>query len=148
MDQVAEAGVAAHWIYKEDGGDGRRGPRKGGTRRYAWLRELVQEVRRQSDPQEFVESVKEDLTSTKEVFVFTPKGDLYALARGSSVLDFGKLPVLDYLSYRTIGVFLYLKIFTCGSVQSTFADRITLHRGKGEWSTSDSETLDKERRHR
>jgi len=86
MHEVAESGIAAHWIYKQGGSDKGKNPKAGA--RYEWLRELVQEVRRQSDPKEFVKSVKEDLALTKEVFVFSPKGDLYALARGSSVLDF------------------------------------------------------------
>mmetsp|Transcript_30039 Transcript_30039/g.63337 ORF Transcript_30039/g.63337 Transcript_30039/m.63337 type:complete len:1062 (-) Transcript_30039:719-3904(-) len=90
MHEVAESGIAAHWIYKQGGGGGDNvvggNPKEGA--RYEWLRELVQEVRRQSDPMEFVKSVKEDLGTGKEVFVFSPKGDLYALARGSSVLDF------------------------------------------------------------
>lgn len=69
-------------MYKQGGG---KSPKEGA--RFAWLRELVDEVRRQSDPREFVQSVKEDLYQ-KEVYVFSPRGDLFALARGSSVLDF------------------------------------------------------------
>jgi len=85
MHDVAESGIAAHWMYKQGGNNGGDTPNEGA--RFAWLRELVEEVRRQSDPEEFVESVIEDL-SHKEVFVFSPKGELYALALGSSVLDF------------------------------------------------------------
>ena len=83
MHAVAESGIAAHWMYKQ--GSAEKSQKEGA--RFAWLRELVEEVRQQSDPKELVKSVKQDLHH-KEVFVFTPKGDLYALAKGSSVLDF------------------------------------------------------------
>ena len=90
MHEVAESGIAAHWLYKQgrasSNGEG-KSTNEGA--RFAWLRELVQEVRRQPDPKEFVRSVKEDLLM-KEIYVFSPNGDLFALARGSSVLDFGK----------------------------------------------------------
>ena len=77
MDEVAESGIAAHWIYKQEGGGGGG---KNSMNQFAWLRQLVDDVRRQSDPKEFVESVKEDLFA-KEVFVFSPTGDIYPLAR-------------------------------------------------------------------
>jgi len=95
---MTELIIAAHWMCKQQSHDNNNGnnhaaanisnknPEKDGAR-FAWLQELVEEVRRQLDPKEFVKSVKEDLFS-KEVFVFSPKGDLYNLARGSSVLDF------------------------------------------------------------
>ena len=79
MDEVAESGIAAHWIYKQGGGGGGGGG-KNSMNQFAWLRQLVDDVRRQSDPKEFVKSVKEDLFA-KEVFVFSPTGDIYPLAR-------------------------------------------------------------------
>jgi len=81
MHRVAEEGIAAHWMYK--------GESKGveEARRFAWLRQLVEWVQQLNDPQEFLHSVKEDLFE-KEVFVFSPKGDLYALPKGSSIIDF------------------------------------------------------------
>ena len=85
MHEVAESGIAAHFLYKEGGAS--KNKANDDSSRFAWLRELVNEVQTQSDPIEFVNSVKEDLFS-KEVLVFSPTGDLYALARGSSVLDF------------------------------------------------------------
>ena len=108
MHEVAESGIAAHWMYKEQSHENNNGnnyaaasssnknPEKDGAR-FAWLRELVEEVRRQSDPKEFVKSVKDDLFS-KEVFVFSLKGDLYALARGSSVLDFGECKLFGFVA--------------------------------------------------
>jgi GTP pyrophosphokinase len=76
MDEVAESGVAAHWIYKEGGGSSNSKD----SNQFAWLRQLVDDGRRHSDPKEFVKTVKEDLFE-KEVFVFSPTGELYPLAR-------------------------------------------------------------------
>ena len=86
MHEVAESGIAAHWIYKQKSWKGS----KQDPSQFTWLRELLAEVQRQNDPVEFIDSVKEDLFA-REVFVFSPKGDLYALARGASVLDFAYL---------------------------------------------------------
>eukprot|EP00985_Skeletonema_marinoi_P023205 scaffold15273_cov83-Skeletonema_marinoi.AAC.2 len=83
MDEVAESGIAAHWIYKQGGG----GRSSKDSNQFAWLRQLVDDVVQQSDPKEVLQSVKEDLFA-KEVLVFSPTGELYPLARGSSVLDF------------------------------------------------------------
>jgi (p)ppGpp synthase/HD superfamily hydrolase len=84
MHEIAESGIAAHWMYKQNN-RGKNG--KHDASQFTWMRELLAEVQRQNDPVEFIDSVKEDLF-TKEVFAFSPKGELYALALGSSVLDF------------------------------------------------------------
>lgn len=87
MHEVSENGIAAHWIYKQRN----QGKNKMQDQsQFTWLRELLAEVRRQNDPVEFIDSVKEDLF-VREVFVFSPKGELFALAKGSSVLDFAYL---------------------------------------------------------
>lgn len=85
MHEIAERGIAAHWIYKETA-DGRTAvPREG--YQFAWLRDLVESEKSLSDPIEFISTVKEDLFS-QEVFVFSPKGDLIALNRGATPIDF------------------------------------------------------------
>jgi GTP pyrophosphokinase len=89
MHRIAEEGVAAHWAYKEAGRDGKGGgelSRKDAAE-FGWLRQLVEFQREVDDPREFLETVKVDLFSD-EVFVFTPKGDLKALPRGSTPVDF------------------------------------------------------------
>jgi len=85
MDEVAESGIAAHWIYKQGGGNSNSNSKD--SNQFAWLRQLVDDVVQQSDPKAVLQSVKEDLFA-KEVLVFSPTGELYPLARGSSVLDF------------------------------------------------------------
>jgi GTP pyrophosphokinase len=89
MHRIAEEGVAAHWAYKERGRDGKGGQELSSkdAAEFGWLRQLVEFQREVDDPREFLETVKVDLFSD-EVFVFTPKGDLKALPRGSTPVDF------------------------------------------------------------
>jgi len=85
MHEVAERGIAAHWIYKETGDTKRATPREG--YQFSWLRDLIESEKALKDPIEFMSTVKEDLFS-HEVFVFSPKGDLIALSRGATPIDF------------------------------------------------------------
>src|SRR5712691_9174520 len=80
MHEVAEFGVAAHWIYKQQAGrvDGRQ---------YRWLRELLEILDHASNPEEFLEHTKLEMFQD-QVFAFTPKGDLIALPRGATPVDF------------------------------------------------------------
>jgi GTP diphosphokinase / guanosine-3',5'-bis(diphosphate) 3'-diphosphatase len=80
MHRTAEFGVAAHWIYKEDGS-------KPVEEKVEWLRHLIDWQQDASDPQEFAETLKADLFED-EVFVFTPKGEVKSLAAGATPLDF------------------------------------------------------------
>ena len=83
MHRVAEAGIAAHWRYK--GRAEADSPEE--VQRFAWLRQLLEWQQHFEDPQEFMSSVKEDLFA-EEVFVFTPKGDLFNFPQGATVIDF------------------------------------------------------------
>jgi len=80
MHEVAEFGVAAHWVYKSGAGE------KEG-RQYRWLRELLDILEHASGPEEFLEHTKLEMFRD-QVFCFTPKGDLIALPRGSTPVDF------------------------------------------------------------
>ena len=80
MHRTAEFGVAAHWIYKEDGS-------KPVEEKVEWLRHLLDWQQDTADPQEFAETLKADLFED-EVFVFTPKGEVKSLAAGATPLDF------------------------------------------------------------
>ncbi|MEB3322573.1 MAG: TGS domain-containing protein, partial [Synechococcaceae cyanobacterium] len=84
MHQVAEYGIAAHWKYKEGGS-----PASGDAERFNWLRQLVDWQRDDGggDSSDYLASIKEDLFD-EEVFVFTPKGDVVGLRKGSSAVDF------------------------------------------------------------
>lgn len=85
MHRIAEQGVAAHWAYKE--GVKSDISSDGDMSQFAWLRELLDQQKDVEDPSEFLESVKVDLFSD-EVFVFTPQGDVKAMPRGATTLDF------------------------------------------------------------
>lgn len=82
MHRVAEMGIAAHWRYK-----GGKGPDEDEAQRFAWLRRLLEWLQNQSEPQEFMRLVREDLFS-EEVMVFTPKGECLSFPEGSTVIDF------------------------------------------------------------
>jgi RelA/SpoT family (p)ppGpp synthetase len=82
MDRVAESGIAAHWQYKM-GESGLSAPH---TRAREWLGKLM-EMQDGSNSEEFMESVKVDLFPDK-VYVFTPKGEILRLPRGSTCVDF------------------------------------------------------------
>jgi GTP pyrophosphokinase len=80
MHEVAELGVAAHWRFKQDA------PRLDG-RQYRWLRELLDILEHAAGPEEFLEHTKLEMFQD-QVFCFTPKGDLIALPRGATPVDF------------------------------------------------------------
>jgi GTP pyrophosphokinase len=82
MHRIAEQGIAAHWKYKEGG----KGLGADDGKAFAWLRQLMEWQRDLKDPTEFIETVKIDLFQD-EVFVFTPKGDVKALPKGSTPID-------------------------------------------------------------
>ncbi len=85
MHQVSEYGVAAHWKYKEAG----KGAKATGAvdQKMSWLRQMVSLQQELSDPKEYLEALKVDIFSD-EVFVFTPKGDVVDLPKGSIPIDF------------------------------------------------------------
>jgi GTP diphosphokinase / guanosine-3',5'-bis(diphosphate) 3'-diphosphatase len=89
MHDLAEYGIAAHWMYKETNGrDGAAGV--GGSvsdNKLKWLRSLLDWQQEEADPREFMETLKVDLFED-EVFVFTPKGEVKSLAAGATPLDF------------------------------------------------------------
>jgi guanosine-3',5'-bis(diphosphate) 3'-pyrophosphohydrolase len=82
MHHTAEQGISAHWRYKEKGTLG-----AADNESFAWLRQLMEWQRDLKDPTEFIETVKIELFE-EEVFVFTPKGDVKALPKGSTPIDF------------------------------------------------------------
>ena len=80
MQEQAERGVAAHWIYKQ-GGPSTDAPQ------YAWLRSLIEILDKAPNAEEFLEHTKMEMFQD-QVFCFTPKGKLIALPRGATPIDF------------------------------------------------------------
>ncbi len=104
MHRRAELGVAAHWKYK-DAVSGKSGaPVSNETDslgEMAWLRQLLDWQRETGDPGEFLESLRFEIGS-REVYVFTPKGDVVALPDGSTPVDFA-YAVHTEVGHRTMG---------------------------------------------
>ena len=83
MHRVAESGVAAHWLYKDD--EGSLSDLQ--QRTHTWLQSLLDIQKQTGDSAEFLEHVKVDLFPDS-VYVFTPKSKIIALPRGATALDF------------------------------------------------------------
>ena len=84
MNRVAEAGIAAHWLYKT-GNEAHATVAQ--TRAREWLRELLEMQQNAGNSMEFLENVKVDLFPD-EVYVFTPKGQIMELPRGATAVDY------------------------------------------------------------
>ncbi len=83
MDRVAEAGIAAHWLYKDAG----MASNVAQTRAREWVHGLMEMQESTGNPLEFIENVKIDLLPD-EIYVFTPGGDIMELPKGATVVDF------------------------------------------------------------
>jgi guanosine-3',5'-bis(diphosphate) 3'-pyrophosphohydrolase len=95
MHHMSNYGIAAHWRYKESGKEDKHFEDK-----LAWLRQL-NEWQTNLDSEQFMESLKTDVFSD-QVFAFTPKGDIKALPRGATPLDFA-YRIHTELGHRCIG---------------------------------------------
>jgi RelA/SpoT family (p)ppGpp synthetase len=92
MDEVAEAGIAAHWLYKS----GDPATNSAHKRAREWLTRILQIQQEAGNSEEFLEHVKVDLFPD-EIYVFTPKGDIMELPRGATAVD------LAYAVHTDIG---------------------------------------------
>ena len=84
MNDVAEAGIAAHWLYKTGSIDDHKTAHK---RAREWLRSIMEMQTTAGNPQEFLENVKVDLFP-ESVYLFTPKGRIIELPKGATAVDF------------------------------------------------------------
>src|SRR3954469_5857905 len=84
MHRVAEAGVAAHWLYKTGG---ELNIAEAQLQTHRWLQSLLEIQSESRDSKEFLENIKGDLFPD-EIYVFTPKGKIMALPRGATAVDF------------------------------------------------------------
>ncbi len=85
MDQVANSGIAAHWSYKEG-----KSLDTETQNAFAWIQNLVDQHENYGDPDEFLENVRIDLFP-KDIYVFTPLGEVKNLPKGSTPVDFAYL---------------------------------------------------------
>lgn len=93
MDQIAEAGIAAHWMYKHG--------QVGGTdaERANWMRGLVEG--HQENPRDFLDSLKLDLYP-EDVYTFSPKGEVFSFPRGATTIDYA-YRVHTEVGHRCVG---------------------------------------------
>ena len=82
MHNTAQYGIAAHWKYKA----GLKGSVVG-EQRFDWIRQLLERQQEADDVEQITDAIKNDL-SQDEVYVFSPKGDVFALPNGANVIDF------------------------------------------------------------
>jgi guanosine-3',5'-bis(diphosphate) 3'-pyrophosphohydrolase len=99
MHGTAEYGIAAHWRYKET--KGTHAGQNAEVDEMRWMRQLLDWQREAADPGEFLDSLRYDLNA-REIFVFTPKGDVQTLPTGSTPVDFA-YAVHTEVGHRCIG---------------------------------------------
>jgi len=99
MHRTAEYGIAAHWKYKEVGAAAARPAAV--SDEMGWLRQLLDWQREAQEPGEFLDALRYDL-GAREVYVFTPKGDVIGLPAGSTPVDFAYAVHTD-VGHRCIG---------------------------------------------
>jgi guanosine-3',5'-bis(diphosphate) 3'-pyrophosphohydrolase len=146
MHEMAEFGVAAHWMYKTSpgqsgpGGNGGVGgdPIKSGTpintgedAKLQWLRSMLDWQKDLLDPQEFMETLRTDLFED-EVYVFTPKGEVKSLAAGATPLDFA-YEVHTEIGHRCVGARINGKIVPlhCELHSGDIVEILTAKRERG-----------------
>ena len=124
MHDMAEFGVAAHWLYKADSP-----AESGDDDKLRWLRTMLDWQQELSDPAEFVESLKVDLLD-EEVFVFTPQGEVKSLSAGATPLDFA-YEIHTELGHRCVGAKVNGKIVPL-TYQLSSGDRVEVLTSKRE----------------
>ena len=95
MHKIAETGIASHWVYKQNSKD----IEKINSR---WVQDLVSILDQEQGPEDFLENTKLEMYADK-VFCFTPNGDLIALPRGATAVDFAYALHSD-IGYTCVGV--------------------------------------------
>jgi GTP pyrophosphokinase len=100
MHRIAEFGIAAHWAYKEAGKNKKENVVVTDDK-LAWLRETLEWQKDMQDPEDFLNTLKTELFED-EVYVFTPKGDIKVLPRGSTPIDFA-YSIHAQVGHRMVG---------------------------------------------
>jgi GTP diphosphokinase / guanosine-3',5'-bis(diphosphate) 3'-diphosphatase len=138
MHEMAEFGVAAHWMYKQPPGLGKSGEQADGVpvntgedAKLKWLRSMLDWQKDLLDPQEFMETLRTDLFED-EVYVFTPKGEVKSLAAGATPLDFA-YEVHTEIGHRCVGARVNGKIVPlhCELHSGDIVEILTAKRERG-----------------
>ena len=110
MDRVAELGIAAHWAYKENVEYSKEKEQFEIASKLKWYRELLEysEEDKSTKAKDFVETIKEDIL-TANVYVYTPTGEVIALPKGATPLDFA-YKIHTNIGNKTVGALVNQKI--------------------------------------
>ncbi len=110
MDRVAELGIAAHWAYKENVEYSKDKEQFEIASKLKWYRELLEysEEDKSTKAKDFVETIKEDIL-TANVYVYTPTGEVIALPKGATPLDFA-YKIHTNIGNKTVGALVNQKI--------------------------------------
>lgn len=127
MHHNAEYGIAAHWRYKETRGNNNSESQE--VDQMAWMRQLLDWQKEAADPNEFLDSLRYDL-STNQIFVFTPKGDAITLPNGSTPIDFA-YAVHTEIGHRCIGAKVNGKLVALESKLTT-GDKVEVFTSKDQ----------------
>ena len=87
MNRVAEYGIASHWSYKEHG-SGVRASKDSMEQKLQIFRSIIELNEDSNTPEEFINSIKQDVLTNESIFVYTPKGDVIELPVGATPVDF------------------------------------------------------------
>lgn len=87
MDRIAENGIASHWSYKENGGSGKAALQNAMEQKLQFFKALMEIKNDDSNDADFVKNVQDDVLN-ENIYVFTPKGDVIELPKGSTPIDF------------------------------------------------------------
>ncbi len=129
MDEVAEAGVAAHWVYKH----GESSSEKTNHLARQWLLDLLDPKHQTGNAVEFLEHLKADLYPD-EVYVFTPQGDIKKMPRGSTALDFAYAVHTDVGNHCT-GARINKTLASLPTVLNN-GDSVEIITSKSSWPTT------------
>ena len=129
MDHVAEAGVAAHWVYKKGGGQHENSSHLARQ----WLLDLLDPKHQTGNAVEFLEHLKTDLYPD-EVYVFTPQGDIKKMPRGSTALDFAYAVHTDVGNHCT-GARINKTLASLPTVLDN-GDSVEIITSKSSWPTA------------
>ena len=87
MDRIAENGIASHWSYKESNGNGKASLQNAMEQKLQFFKTLIELKNDENNDAEFVRKVQDDVLNDN-IYVFTPKGDVIELPKGSTPIDF------------------------------------------------------------
>ena len=129
MHEIAEAGVAAHWVYKTDG----KIDDSSSNLARQWLLDLLDPEHHAGSPVEFLEHLKADLYPD-QVYVFTPTGDIKKMPRGATALDFAYAVHSDVGTHCT-GAYINKELVSMPT-QLKNGDKIEIITSKHSWPTA------------